>query len=242
MKKWTLIFGALVIGPPLLAEAKPAPNLAYQNYGRGAELSAKKKWPEALEKFQAAIDLNPAYIDAYIEWARASVMAGHRREGLEKLAAALPLARNPADAERLSREQMSLADIFYTNETFQRYQNGLNYLSLERAGSAVDALEKALQTEPDNVAVLYAYGRALQAEERKKEALSAFERAFALSEANRELRMDLAEALLAANPERALKLLAPILEPLSERVAWLHAQGLASLKKSKEAVEFLRLA
>lgn len=220
--------------------AKPAPNLAYQNFARGSELSAKKKWAEALEKFQAAIDLNPTYIDAYIEWARTAVMAGRRREGLERLTAALLIARTATERERLVKERDSLSDIFYTNETFQRYQNGLNYLRLERAGSAVESLEKALQTEPDNVAVLYAYGRALQADERRKEALAAFERAFALNEGNRELRLDLAEALVAQNPERAIQLLLPELEPLGERVAWLQTQALAAMKKSKEAVEFLR--
>jgi tetratricopeptide (TPR) repeat protein len=52
--------------------------------------------------------------------------------------------------------------------------------------------------------------------------------------------MDLAESLIASSPERALQLLNPILEPLDERVAWLQAQSLASLKKSKDAIEFLR--
>lgn len=219
--------------------AKPAANLAYQNYTRGGELAAKKKWSEALEKFQAAIDLNPTYIDAYIEWARASVMAGHRREGLERLSAALLQARTNAERERLNRERDSLSDIFYTNDTFQRYQNGLNYLRLDNPGGAAESLEKALQTEPDNVAVLYAYGRALQADERRKEALGAFERAFALNEGNRDVRLDLAEALVAQNPERTIQLLQPVLEPLEERVAWLQTQALASMKKTKDAITFL---
>ena len=220
--------------------AKGAPNLAYQNYTRGGELAAKKKWPEALEKFQSAIDLNPTYIDAYIEWARAAVMAGRRREGLERLTAAMPVARNAAERERLTKERDSLSDIFYTNDTFQRYQNGLNYLNLERAASAAESLEKALQTEPDNVAVLYAYGRALQADERRKEALAAFERAYALNDGNRELRLDLAEALVTQNPERAVQLLDPVKEPLDERVAWLETQALASMKKNKDAIDYLR--
>lgn len=236
---------AALISAPSASAAKPAPkpatNLAYQHYSRGVELAGKKKWAEALEKFQAAIDLNPTYVDSYIEWGRASVMAGRRREGLEKLSAALAVARDGKDKERLTKERDSLSDIFYTNETFQQYQNGLNYLRLERSGSAVEALDKALKTEPDNVAVLLAYAHALQIEERRKEALAALERAFLLNEGNREVRMNLAEALLAQNPERASQLLKPLLDPLEERVAWLQAQALSSLKRNREAIEFLRV-
>lgn len=232
---------ALLTAPATGYAVKAATNLAYQHYTRGVELAGKKKWDEALEKFQAAIDLNPTYVDSYIEWGRASVMAGRRREGLEKLSAALAVAREGKDKERLTKERDSLSDIFYTNETFQQYQNGLNYLRLERSGSAVDALDKALKTEPDNVAVLLAYAHALQAEERRKEALAALERAFLLNDGNRDVRMDLAEALLAQNPERASQILKPLLEPLDERVAWLQSQALSSLKRNREAIEFLRV-
>jgi len=238
-----LLAGILAASAAVAAPAKKAPaNLAFQNYAKGTELTAKKKWPEALEKFQAAIDLNPTYIDAYIEWARTAVMAGRRREGLERLTAALTVARTAAERDRIGKERDSLSDIFYTNDTFQLYQNGLNYLRLERAGSAIDALEKALLTEPDNVAVLYAYGRALQADDRRKEALAAFERAFALNEGNNDLRLDLSEALIGQNPERASQLLQPILEPLTERAAWLEAQALSSMKKNKDAAEYLRIS
>jgi tetratricopeptide (TPR) repeat protein len=224
------------------ALAKAPNNLAYQNYSKGVELSAKKKWDDALEKFQAAIDLNPGYLASYVEWARAAVMIGRRRDGLEKLSASLAYARSKEEKERVLRERDSLSDIFYTNETFQQYQNGLNYQRLERPGSAVEALEKALKTEPDNVAVLLAYGRALQSEDRKKEALSAFERAIVLNDGNRDVRMDLAEALLPSNPERSIQLLKIMLEPLEERVAWIHSQALSSLEDNKEAIEFLRSA
>jgi len=222
------------------AESKTS--LAYQNYTRGVELAGNRKWEEALERFQVAIDLNPAYVASYIEWARASVMLGNRKAGLEKLTAALAFARGKEEREKVMKERESLSDIFYTNETFQQYQDGLNYLKLDRSSSATEALEKALKTEPDNLLVLAAYANALQAEDRPKDALATLERAFALNEGKREIRIELAESSLAQNPERTLQLVKPILDPPDEEIAWLNSQALSALKRNKEAIEYLRVA
>ncbi len=221
------------------AEAKNS--LAYQNYSRGVEFAARKKWDEALQKFQEAIDLNPAYVASYIEWARASVMLGKRREALDKLSSALAFARGRDEREKVIRERENLSDIFYTNETFQQYQNGLNYLRLEQNSSALEALEKALRTEPDNLLVLAAHAKALQAEARYQEALVVLERAFALNEGKKEVRVDLAESTLTLNPERTMQLLRPLLaEGPEERIVWLQAQALSAVKKNKEAIELLK--
>lgn len=227
-----------------IATAAPVPlksTLAYQYYSRGVELAARKKNQEALEKFLTAIDLNPGYTASYIEFARTSVLLGKRKEALQKLTAALLTIQRRDDRERLLRERDNLSEIFYTNETFQQYQNGLNYMKLERGGSAVDALEQALKTEPDNVLVLAAYARALQLEERLKEAQEALERAFELNGNNRGVLLDLAELLIGKRPERALSLLKALgSETVEERIALLHARSLSALNRNKEAVEFLR--
>jgi len=223
-------------------EAEAKSSLAYQNYSRGVEFAARKKWSEALEKFQLAIDLNPAYVASYIEWARASVMLGKRREALDKLSSSLAFARGREEREKVIRERENLSDIFYTNETFQQYQNGLNYMRLERNSSALEALEKALRTEPDNLLVLAAYAKALQAEDRYKDALVVLEQAFALNEGKKEIRVDLAESSLAQNPERTMQLLRPLLaESVEERTVWLQAQALSAVKKNKEAIELLKV-
>jgi tetratricopeptide (TPR) repeat protein len=233
---WAL---ALLVAAPELASAKSS--LAYQNYTRGVELAAKKQWTEALQKFQSAIDLNPAYVASYIEWARAAVRLGRRREGLEKLSASLAFARTGEEKSKVEKERANLSEIFYTNETFQQYQDGLNYLRLEGSSSAVEALERALKTEPDNLLVLGAYADALRAEERQKDALAVLERAFALNESNREIRVELAQSSLGQNPERTLLLLKPLAdEPEQEETTWLQAQALSALKRNKEAIELLR--
>jgi tetratricopeptide (TPR) repeat protein len=232
---------ALLVAAPDMAYAKNS--LAYQNYTRGVELAAKKQWTEALQKFQSAIDLNPAYVASYIEWARAAVRLGRRREGLEKLSASLAFTRTAEEKNKVEKEKANLSEIFYTNETFQQYQDGLNYLRLERSSSAVEALERALKTEPDNLLVLGAYADALQAEERQKDALAVLERAFALNESNREIRVELASSSLSQNPERTLLLLKPLAEePDQEETTWLQAQALSALKRNKEAIELLRVA
>jgi tetratricopeptide (TPR) repeat protein len=238
-----ILLAILLTALPLADRAEAKSSLAYQNYTRGVELAAKKQWEEALQKFQSAIDLNPAYVASYIEWARASVRLGRRREGLEKLSAGLGFARNGDERQRVEKERENLSEIFYTNETFQQYQNGLNYLRLERSSSAVEALERALKTEPDNLLVLGAYAEALQAEEREKDALAVLERAFALNESNREIRVRLAESALSQNPERTLLLLRPLeQEAEKEEMVWLKAQALSALKRNKEAIELLRAA
>lgn len=231
----------LVFFPDVTFAAKPKTSLAYQYYSRGVELTTHKKWSDALKQFQSAIDLNPAFVTSYIEFARTAVMMGKRQVGLEKLDAAMDVARTADEKTRIQKERESLSDIFYTNETFQQYQNGLNYLRLDRSRSAVDALEKALKTEPDNLLVLTAYARALKLEDRPKEALAALERALSLNDSKREVRLDLAEATLVPAPERSLSLLVPLQENQSdERAVILQAQALVALKRTREAIEAVR--
>lgn len=222
--------------------AKPKSSLAYQYYSRGVELASHKKWEEALKQFQSAMDLNPAFVTCYVEYARTAVMMGKRQAGLEKLDAAIDIARTTEEKERIQKERESLSDIFYTNETFQQYQNGLNYLRLDRSRSALDALERALKTEPDNLLVLTAYAKALKQEERPKEALAVLERALALNDSKREVRLDLAEAALVPEPERSLSLLVPLQGNLAdERTVILQTQALVALKRIREAIETMRI-
>jgi thioredoxin-like negative regulator of GroEL len=230
----------LASGVPALA-AKPKSSLAYQYYSKGVELGARKHWEEATKQFQSAIDLNPSFVTAYIELARTSVMLGRRGHGLQKLDAAFEAARTKEDRERVQRERDSLSEIFYTNDTFQQYQNGLNFLKLDHAGSAVDAFERAMRTEPDNVLILSGYARALREEDRVKEAVAVLDRALKLNGGKHEVRLALADAVLASNPERAHELLRETPAGLAdEKGVFLDAQALSSLKRNREAIDLLR--
>jgi predicted Zn-dependent protease len=231
----------LVLVPVLSFAAKPRSSLAYQYYSKGVELNSRKHWDEALKQFQSAIDLNPSFVTAYVEFARTSVMLGKRGQGIEKLDGAAAVARTKEDKERVQRERESLSEIFYTNGTFQSYQSGLNFLKLDRASSALEAFERALRTEPDNILVLAAYAHALRHEDRTKEAVAVLERALKLNEGKREVRLELAEAELASDPERAHDLLHGIPTVLGdERATVLDAQALSQLKRNHEAIELVR--
>lgn len=215
--------------------------LSYQHYSKGVELVAKKKYEEALKSFQAAIDLNPNYVASYIEFARSSALLGNRKIALEKLTAALQFAKSREEKDKIYSERDNLSGFFYTNDTFQQYQNGLNYIRLERSSAAIDALERAKKVEPDNVLVLLAYARALEMEERNKEALDVLEQGFVLNDRNKEVRLEYVEALLEKYPDKALTIIKPALADASqEKVALLQARALAGVKKNKDAIEFLR--
>lgn len=234
-----------LLGGSFLSYAPPSyakPNAAFQNYSKGMELADKKKLTEALEQFELAIKANPAYVSAQIEWARTAVLLGKRREALEKLNTAITTLKNRDDKEKIARERESLSDIFYTNETFQQYQNGLNYLKLDRTGSATEALEKALKTEPENLLILSAYAKALMAEEKQKEATEVLEKALYLNAGRKEIRISLAEILLSQNPERSVFLVKPVIESAlpDEEASWVYAKALSALKKNREAIDYLK--
>lgn len=235
-----LFFGFVSGGHNPNAFAKP--NVAFQTYSKGMELVDKKKLNEALEQFDLAMKANPGYVPAHIEWARTAVLLGRRKEALEKLNFAIGSLKQKEDKEKIARERESLSDVFYTNDTFQQYQNGLNYLKLERTGSAIEALEKALKTEPENLLILSAYAKALMAEEKQKEATEILERAFQLNSGRKEIRVSLADLLLSQNPERSVFLVKPIVESDSpeEEASWVYAKALSSLKKNREAIDFLK--
>lgn len=226
-------------------EAKVAP--AYQIYSKGVELAGKKKWAEALDKFDATISQNPSFVSAYTEWARAAMMLNRRTEALKKLSAAIAFARNEGERKKLVEERNSLSEIFFTNEAFQSYQYGLNFLSLDQVGKAIESLEKAKSLEGDNVLVLTAYARALKLEEKEPEAVEVLEKAFLLNEGLKPVRVNLAESILGRNPQRAQQLLRPLLqgapiEKPEEKVFWLYAQALSAQKRNKDAIEFFRAA
>lgn len=240
MKYWTLS-ALLFVLVSAQASAAREPQ-AFTAYTKGVELLEKKRYADAVERFQRAISQRPGYVAAYIDCARAYVLWGKRSEGLAKLEQALRFAKKNDEKERISRERSQLAEIFYTNATFQHYQNGLNFMRLERVGAAVSAFEKALSLEPDNVAILSAYAQAIQQEEGWGAAVKALELAHRLNPERRETRVLLADAVLSTQPERSLQLIRPVLrEAPAEESGWiLQLKALTSVKKEKEGLDALR--
>lgn len=215
---------------------------AIQSYTKGVELAGKKKWQEALEAFEKSIELNSSYVASYVEFARTAVLSGKRTLGLEKLTEGLDSVRSKEGRDNLLKERDNLSEVFYTNETFQKFQSGLNHFKLDRSIAAIEALEAALKTEPDNLLILIAYAKALVKEQRFKDSMVILERAFFLNSNNREARFMLAEGSLEMSPERTIQLLRPLVsvDSIEEKEAILNARALSASKRNKEAIEFLK--
>ena len=225
-----------------LASAAPQKSgLALQNYSKGVEFAQKKKYDEAVEKFQLSIELNPGLVDSYIELARAKLLMGQRKAAVNVLNGALKSLKRRDEIEKIYRERENITEIFFTNETFQFYQNGLNQLRLENANAAMDAFDQALKKEPDNVLVLLGSARAMTVLDHRKDALENLEQAIALNDRNEDARVELAEAYLAKKPKQSLELLQGLYNsPKDERVAILYARALVAQNRGSEALDYLK--
>lgn len=229
-----------------LALAAPAPTPVGSGaklYARGLELLQKKDTDGALLKFADAIKQQPSFIPSYIDYARTAVLLKKRKDGLDKLELGLKQATKKDDRQRLMEERANLTEIFFTNQCFQQYQNGVNNLHMERWSAAVSDLEHALQAEPDNVAILAAYGEALGKDNNSTASIKAYEQALLLNPDKKEARLGLAEALDDKQSKRILALVEPLALQSDgpERAALVYAKALVSLGKPKDANEFLRL-
>ncbi len=224
------------------AEAKEKKNSAYQNYTKGAELASHKKYAESVERFEKSIEANPNFLASYIECARSLVMLGKREQAMKKLESAAKAIHRREELDKISKERTLLAELFYTNTTFQFYQNGLNSLRLERSNVAQESLEKALALEPDNVAILLAYARVLQSEDNPKDGIKALEKALEMNPDKKETRVLLAETLLNSFTSRSLDLVKNMAKEKSaeEPEAIVYARALSLSEKNKQAIDFLQ--
>lgn len=212
-------------------------------FARGTQLSASKKYEEAAVQYELAMQADPAFIPAYTESARAYVLSGKRKEGLKRLEIGLQAARRKSDIEKLKEQRKLLSEIFYTNSTFQKYQDGLNNMKGMKLRAAIESLEQALATEPDNVLIMVSYAKALQAVDDWKESASVLEQAFALNPDEKEARVLLATALHGTNPDRTLQLLKPVIDDAKEATEAAvvpYAQALAKKGDLKNAIAVLQ--
>lgn len=238
--RW-LLAGALVLGA-CQAFARERSSGGDDPFAAGMRYAAERKYVEANERFERAIHDDPTQIAPYIESARALVLAGKRREGLKRIETALQIARKRSDIDRLKDQRRLLSEIFYTNTTFQRYQDGVNNMKGMKLRAAIEAFEQALATEPDNVEVMIAYARALQSVDDWKESVNVLEQAFALNNDKKEARVLLAKALLNTNQERTIQLLKSLVDDPKETedVLVTYAQALAKRGEVDKAIDILQ--
>jgi tetratricopeptide (TPR) repeat protein len=122
-------------------------------------LVAKKKWPEAVIMLRSIVQKDPRAIGAQVDLARALLYQGRREEALTVLGQAIQKTRGEK-RDWLTQQSRVFSRLFMTNATFQIYQEGLNFLMIQKYRQAREQFEKALTSESSNVEVLTRLGQA----------------------------------------------------------------------------------
>jgi predicted Zn-dependent protease len=143
------------LGHALSAEMPFALQLKYEE---AQTLMNHQKWPEAAIILQGVLKEAPHYSPAAIDLARSLVYSSRREEALSVLEEAVSHEKGPRRAVLIRRERV-LARLFVTNETFQGFQEGVNFLDARKFGSACERLAQVLEREPDNVEILTRLGQ-----------------------------------------------------------------------------------
>lgn len=208
----------------------------------GMKLVRERSYAEAVEMLEAAVAEDPHFITAHLELARSLVMSGRRLDGLNRLAKAQRLAKSTSDQRRIRHQRDLLAGIFYTNETFQHYQDGLNLMRDRKTRGATQSFEKALAKEPDNAQILTAYGDALLSLDDRNQSVKLLERAHSILPERNDVRISLANGLLNKDPERAATLLRSLVSDSSaeESSVLTYVQALERIGKIRDAIAVLR--
>lgn len=208
----------------------------------GQDLFRKKQYKEAAKIFREMANNGSESVQTYVEWARALIMDRKRAEGLKVVRDAFRFARTKATRDKLIRQQKLLSEVFFTNETFQLYQTGLNLLQVNKISDAIQSFEKSMAKEPDNVAILKSYGLALQLIDSVANSRSILKKALELNNNHNEVRYLLGRSLFDEKPERTVDLIREmaIIEGNREDISLLYAKALAKTGQHGKAVEHLR--
>ncbi len=215
----------------------------YQLYSKGVELASQNKCKDATEFFHRAIKLNPSFVSSYIELARCETLLNNRQNGLEVLLKGLAKVKREEDQKKIRKELTNLTEIFYTDNAFQKYQNGLNYLRIGRYNAATEELTSANEKEPVNVLVLLALAKSTELDGNPKSAQEYLEKAVHWNPGKLEALENLAAYIWSTNAERAVSLLEPYRKHHpSERTLTFYSLALTKMKPGKDSLENLRRA
>jgi len=111
------------------------------------------KWPEALTAFRQLSKESPGSFSIGMGFSRALFESGKRQEAIEILRK-LGGSDSREYRNRARKRLRVVSHAFLTKETFQIYQDGINYLLVDRIKEAKKSFERALESEPNNVEVL----------------------------------------------------------------------------------------
>jgi predicted Zn-dependent protease len=149
------------MGVESLSGATPEAQI-YQNsdYYEAKMLLSKRKWNEAAIVLRTVLKRSPDFTPAAVGLADALAYSGRREEAVSILDQMIPKENAKSRAALIARVRV-LSKVFITKETFQSYQDGLNFLFAKKTHLARDKFEKALLIEPDNVEILTRLGQCM---------------------------------------------------------------------------------
>lgn len=119
----------------------------------------KKRWPEAVVVLRKLYQDKPSSIPVILDLAYALAYLGRREEALNILIRTAQSSQGKKKQFFIRRVQV-LSETFLTNETFQKYQNGIHFLTHSQLREARSHLLRALKDEPDNVEILFRQAQA----------------------------------------------------------------------------------
>lgn len=228
---------------PLCSSAARSSELKGLNdpFAVGMRLVEERSYPDAVELFRAAVEEDPKFVAAHVELARSLVLSGKRLEGMNQLAKAAKISVRSVDKDRVAEQRTLLAGIFYTNQTFQQFQDGLNLQRDRKTRAAVQSFEKALAKEPTNVKILVAYGNALLTLDDRAQSVPLLEKAHSILPEREDIRFSLAKGILEQNPKRAANLLEAQVDKAEaeEESVLVYVQALDRLGEVRKAIAVL---
>lgn len=151
----------VVIAPVSAAEMSFASQLRYEE---AQGLMSRQKWPEAVLALRSILEDEPGRLAVVTDLAKALAYSGRREEALALLVQAVERqktgTRNSVAREGLVRRVNVLSRVFFRNDDFQLYQEGVNLLQARKYGSARDRFQSIMTREGTNVEVLTRIGQA----------------------------------------------------------------------------------
>lgn len=124
-------------------------------------LLERKKWDEAIIVLKSLYRRNPNLSQAGLDLVEALAYSRRREEAVSTINQLISREKSNERRQELYQKADVLSRLFYTNDVFQIYQDGLNLLRAGKLGAARIRLEKALSDEPDNAEILLRLGQCL---------------------------------------------------------------------------------
>lgn len=149
-------------GSVLAAPQFPAPGANEQAILEARGLMDKKKWSEAVVVLRKLLKEAPDAQESTkvaVALAKALTYASRREEALSVLGQAV--SRDRSNREALIQRIQVLSRTFLSHQTFQIYQEGMNFLLAKKYGNARGRFRRALEVEPDHVEILVRLGQCL---------------------------------------------------------------------------------